>query len=56
VRGAASDVMSPEVADKMVDDVLSKGTLAVVPQAAHSVMTDNPDGFNKAVCAFVLGE
>jgi pimeloyl-ACP methyl ester carboxylesterase len=56
VRGAASDVMSPEVADKMVDDVLAKGTLAVVPQAAHSVMTDNPDGFNKAVCAFVLGE
>ncbi len=56
VRGAASDVMSPDVADKMVDDVLPKGTLAVVPQAAHSVMTDNPDGFNKAVCAFVLGE
>jgi pimeloyl-ACP methyl ester carboxylesterase len=56
VRGAASDVMSPEVADKMVDDVLAKGTLAVVAQAAHSVMTDNPDGFNKAVCAFVLGE
>lgn len=56
VRGAASDVMSPEVADKMVDDVLPNGTLAVVPQAAHSVMTDNPDGFNKAVCAFVLGE
>ena len=56
VRGAASDVMSPEVADRMVDDVLAKGTLAVVPQAAHSVMTDNPDGFNRAVCAFVLGE
>ena len=28
-----------EVADKMVDEVLPKGTLAVVPQAAHSVMT-----------------
>ncbi|HEY8120821.1 MAG TPA: alpha/beta hydrolase [Myxococcota bacterium] len=56
VRGAASDVMSPEVADKMVDDVLPRGTLAIVPQAAHSVMTDNPDGFNRAVCAFVLGE
>jgi pimeloyl-ACP methyl ester carboxylesterase len=56
VRGAASDVMSPEVADKMVDEVLAKGTLAVVPQAAHSVMTDNPDGFNRAVCAFVLGD
>ncbi len=56
VRGAASDVMSPEVADKMADEVLAKGTLAVVAQAAHSVMTDNPAGFNKAVCAFVLGE
>jgi pimeloyl-ACP methyl ester carboxylesterase len=56
VRGAASDVMSPEVADKMVDDVLPNGTLALVPQAAHSVMTDNPDAFNKVVCAFVLGE
>ena len=55
VRGAASDVMSPEVADKMVDEVLAKGTLAVVPQAAHSVMTDNPSGFNEAVAAFVLG-
>jgi hypothetical protein len=47
--------MSPEVADKMVDEVLQKGTLAVVPQAAHSVMTDNPSGFNEAVAAFVLG-
>jgi pimeloyl-ACP methyl ester carboxylesterase len=56
VRGAASDVMSPEVADRMVDEVLPNGKLAVVPQAAHSVMTDNPEGFNQAVCAFVLGE
>jgi pimeloyl-ACP methyl ester carboxylesterase len=56
VRGAASDVMSPEVADKMADEVLPKGTLAVVPQAAHSVMTDNPEGFNRVVSAFVLGE
>jgi pimeloyl-ACP methyl ester carboxylesterase len=39
-----------------VDDVLPNGTLALVPQAAHSVMTDNPDAFNKVVCAFVLGE
>jgi pimeloyl-ACP methyl ester carboxylesterase len=55
VRGAASDTMSPEVADKMVDDVLANGQLAVVPQAGHSVMTDNPDGFAKAVGEFVLG-
>lgn len=55
VRGAASDILSPEVADKMVDDVLQKGRLAIVGQAAHSVMTDNPKGFEEAVCSFVLG-
>jgi len=55
VRGAASDILSPEIADRMVDDVLAKGQLAVVPRAAHSVMTDNPAGFAEAVSAFVLG-
>jgi pimeloyl-ACP methyl ester carboxylesterase len=48
--------MGPEVADRMVDEVLTKGTLAVVPRAGHSVMTDNPEGFERAVTAFVLGE
>ncbi len=56
VRGAASDVLSPEVADRMVDEVLKNGRLAVVPQAGHSVMTDNPRGFNDAVASFVLSE
>ncbi len=55
VRGAASDVLSADVADRMVDDVLQNGRLAVVPQAAHSVATDNPDAFAEAVNAFVLG-
>jgi len=55
VRGAASDILSAETADEMVDEVLHNGTLAVVAQAAHSVMTDNPEGFNEAVAAFVLG-
>jgi pimeloyl-ACP methyl ester carboxylesterase len=55
VRGAASDIMSPDVADRMVEEVIPNATLAVVPQAAHSVMTDNPKGFNDAVCEFVLG-
>ena len=55
VRGAASDILAPEIADKMVDEVLANGKLAVVPQAAHSVMTDNPKGFEDAVCGFVLG-
>jgi pimeloyl-ACP methyl ester carboxylesterase len=55
VRGAASDILSPDTADRMVDEVLQNGTLAVVAQAAHSVATDNPQGFEEAVCAFVLG-
>ncbi|MEM9177614.1 MAG: alpha/beta hydrolase [Myxococcota bacterium] len=55
VRGAASDILSPDVADKMVDEVLQNGMLEVVPQAAHSVATDNPEGFERAVCGFVLG-
>jgi pimeloyl-ACP methyl ester carboxylesterase len=54
VRGAASDILSPEIADRMVDEVLQQGRLAIVPQAGHSVMTDNPDGFRDAVSAFVL--
>jgi pimeloyl-ACP methyl ester carboxylesterase len=56
VRGAASDILSPEVADRMVDEVLQNGRLAVVPRAGHSVMTDNPQGFNDAVAAFVLSD
>ena len=55
VRGAASDILSPEIADRMVDDVLAKGQLAIVPRSAHSVMTDNPAGFAEAVGSFVLG-
>jgi pimeloyl-ACP methyl ester carboxylesterase len=54
VRGAASDVFAADVADRMVDEVLNRGRLAVVPRAGHSVMTDNPEGFRDAVAAFVL--
>lgn len=56
VRGAASDILSADVADRMVDEVLPQGRLAVVAQAGHSVMTDNPTGFNQAVTAFVLSD
>jgi len=55
VRGAASDVLSPETADRM-EAALPKGQLAVVGQAAHSVMVDNPDGFEAAIVRFALGE
>jgi pimeloyl-ACP methyl ester carboxylesterase len=56
VRGAASDILGPEIADRMVDEALPNGQLAIVGQSAHSVMTDNPEGFNEALAKFVLGE
>jgi len=56
VRGAASDILSPEIADRMVDDALPFATLSVIPQAAHSVMLDNPDAFRRELCRFALGE
>jgi pimeloyl-ACP methyl ester carboxylesterase len=56
VRGAASDVFSAETAERMVDEALARGRLAVVPRAGHSVMTDNPEAFRDAVAAFVLTE
>jgi pimeloyl-ACP methyl ester carboxylesterase len=56
VRGAASDVLSPEVADRMVEEVLPHGQIAIVPRAGHSVMIDNPEGFRDAITGFVLGD
>lgn len=56
VRGAASDVLSADVADRMVEDVLRHGQLAVIPRAGHSVMVDNPEAFRAALAGFVLGE
>jgi pimeloyl-ACP methyl ester carboxylesterase len=56
VRGAASDVLDPDTADRMVEEVMANARLAVVPRAGHSVMTDNPEGFSEAVSAFALGE
>jgi len=56
VRGAASDILSADTADKMVDEVLAEGRLAVVARAGHSVMTDNPEGFEEALSGFLLSE
>lgn len=55
VRGAASDILDPDVADRMVDEALPNGKLAVIPRAGHSVMLDNPQEFERALCDFVLG-
>jgi pimeloyl-ACP methyl ester carboxylesterase len=56
IRGAASDVVSAEVAERMADEVLAQGRLAVVARAGHSVMIDNAEGCRDALTAFVLGE
>lgn len=56
VRGAASDVLSAEVADRMVDQALAHGTLRVVGRAGHSVMVDNPEECRTALEGFVLGD
>jgi pimeloyl-ACP methyl ester carboxylesterase len=55
IRGAASDILDPDCAERMAEEVLRDGRLAVVAQAGHSVMTDNPAGFRDAVAAFALG-
>jgi pimeloyl-ACP methyl ester carboxylesterase len=56
VRGAASDILDPETAERMAEEVLPNARLAVVPHAGHSVMTDNPEGFSEAVATFALGD
>jgi pimeloyl-ACP methyl ester carboxylesterase len=56
VRGAASDVLSPETADRMVDEAIPNARLAVVARAGHAVMLDNAEGFAQAVSTFVFGE
>ena len=55
VRGAASDVLSAETADRMVETA-RRGVLAEIPRAGHSVMLDNPEAFRTAVTGFVLGD
>ncbi|MCP4006686.1 MAG: alpha/beta hydrolase [bacterium] len=55
IRGAASDVLDADTAEKMAEEVIPKGKLEVVGAAGHSVMLDNPEGFEKALVSFVLG-
>lgn len=56
VRGAASDVVSADIADRMAGEVLAQGRLVGIPRAGHSVMVDNPEACRAALSAFVLGE
>jgi pimeloyl-ACP methyl ester carboxylesterase len=52
VRGAESDILSPEIAKRMMD-TLREGRLVEVPEAGHTVPGDQPAAFAAAVRAFL---
>ena len=52
VRGADTDTLSLEVAERMVE-TLADGRLVHVDRAAHMVFEDNPQGFNAALEEFL---
>jgi pimeloyl-ACP methyl ester carboxylesterase len=52
VRGAESDILSPEVAKKMTER-LPDGRLVEIPGAGHTVPADRPDDFVRHVQAFL---
>ena len=52
VRGAESDVLTPEVAERVVAE-MPRARLSVVARAGHSVPGDNPDDFTEVVREFI---
>jgi pimeloyl-ACP methyl ester carboxylesterase len=52
VRGAQTDLLSPDVARQMLA-TLPQAQLVEVPRAAHMVFEDNPAGFIEAVRPFL---
>jgi pimeloyl-ACP methyl ester carboxylesterase len=52
VRGAESDVLSVEVARRMID-ALPDGRLVEIEGAGHTVPADQPEAFSRAVRAFL---
>lgn len=52
VRGGESDILTPEAAQRL-QAAIPNSRLTVVPGAGHSVMGDNPAGFNAAVQEFL---
>jgi pimeloyl-ACP methyl ester carboxylesterase len=53
VRGAESDVLSPEIAKRMVE-TLQGGRLVEVSEAGHTVPGDQPELFIRIVRQFFL--
>ena len=54
IRGALSDVLSPEVAARMLE-VIPGARLTQVDNSGHSVPLDAPEGFETAARAFLKG-
>ncbi len=54
VRGAESDLLDPEVARRVAEE-MPDCTLVTVPAAGHPVPLDNPQGFIDAVKPWLLG-
>ena len=54
VRGADSDILSPEAGQQMLA-AQPHAREVEIPQAAHMVFEDNPDAFLTAVRAFLSG-
>jgi pimeloyl-ACP methyl ester carboxylesterase len=52
VRGAESDVLSADIAKRMID-ALPDGRLVEIPRAGHTVPADEPEAFARAVRAFL---
>ena len=52
VRGEESDILSPEVAARMVKD-MPNARCTEVPKAGHMVFEDNPDAFNAILAEFL---
>jgi pimeloyl-ACP methyl ester carboxylesterase len=54
IRGALSDVLSPEVAARMLE-VMPDARLTQVDNSGHSVPLDAPEAFLAAARAFLKG-
>ena len=54
IRGALSDILSPEVAKRMLE-VIPGAEFALVEDSGHSVPLDAPDGFLTAARSFLKG-
>ena len=55
IRGELSDILAPEVADRMVRTIQGS-RLAIVEGSGHGIPLDRPDGFLAAARVFLTGD